>query len=327
MKRIVIISCYLSGQKEIDILNRCIEGYKQTNWDIMIVGHLPIDKEIANKVEYTIYDKNNTFLPSKYTPFYWFKDDNYIINIFNEGHTIPICRNMRAATNLAKAMEYDEFIFTEFDVILSKLDANKLVDMMNNMNNYNKKMLFFRPEIYKFNGSYVYETLMFGGNLNFFLDTFSPPIDTEQWLNLNMAYTLESSFYEKFNKYENDFLIINDHSSNIFTNSEVNVFRYGLFNCEMLYNEFIPEEPVLFINNSLIIEEYRNINIFKNDELISSKILGKNHHYINSFKLDDSEIKVEIYNIDKTYLFSNKKYILNQKSLPIFKERGIIKSN
>ena len=50
MKRIVIISCYLSGQKEIDILNRCIEGYKQTNWDIMIVGHLPIDKEIANKV-------------------------------------------------------------------------------------------------------------------------------------------------------------------------------------------------------------------------------------------------------------------------------------
>ena len=142
-----------------------------------------------------------------------------------------------------------------------------------------------------------------------------------------MAYTLELSFYEKFNKYENNFLIINDHSSNIFTNSEVNVFRYGLFNCEMLYNEFIPEEPVLFINNSLIIEEYRNINIYKNDELIISKTLGKNHHYINSFKLDDSEIKVEIYNLDKTYLFSNKKYILNKKSLPIFKERGIIKSN
>jgi len=168
---------------------------------------------------------------------------------------------------------------------------------------------------------------MFGGNLNFFLDTFNPPIDTEQWLNLNMGYTLELSFYEKFKKYENDFLIINDHSSNIFTNSEVNVFRYGLFNCEMLYNEFIPEEPCLFINNSLIIEEYRSINIFKNDELITSLTLGKNHHYINSFKLDNSEIKVEIYNLDKTYLFSNKKYILNQESLSIFKERGIIKSN
>ena len=36
--------------------------------------------------------------------------------------------------------------------------------------------------------------------------------------------------------------------------------------------------------------------------------------------MDDSEIKVEIYNLDKTYLFSNKKYILNQQSLPIFKE-------
>ena len=49
-------------------------------------------------------------------------------------------------------------------------------------------------------------------------------------------------------------------SLSIFTNSEVNVFRYGLFNCEMLYNEFIPQEPVLFINNSLIIEEYRKIS-------------------------------------------------------------------
>ena len=66
---------------------------------------------------------------------------------------------------------------------------------------------------------------------------------------------------------------------------------------------------------------------YKNDVLIISKTLGKNHHYINSFKLDDSEIKVEIYNIDKTYLFSNKKYILNKESLPLFKERGIIKSN
>lgn len=327
MKRIVIISCYAAGQKEIDILNRCIDGYKYTNWDIMITGHLPIDKEIANKVQYTIYDENNTFLPSKYTPFYWFKNDNYIINIFNEGHTIPICRNMRAAISLAKAMEYDEFIFTEFDVILSELDANKLVDMMNNMNNNNKKMLFFRPEVYKVNGSYVYETLMFGGNLKFFLETFEPPINTEQWLSSNMGYTLELSFYEKFKKYESEFLIIYDHSCNIFTNSEVNVFRYGLFNCEMLYNEFIPEEPVLFINNSLILEEYRNINVFRNNELIISKILGKNHHYINSFKLDNSEIKVEIYNSDKTYLYSNKKFTLNQKSLSIFKERGIIKSN
>ncbi len=36
---------------------------------------------------------------------------------------------------------------------------------------------------------------------------------------------------------ENKFLIINDHSSNVFLDSRVNVFRYGLFNCEMIYNQ------------------------------------------------------------------------------------------
>lgn len=325
MKRIVIISCYAAGQREIDILNRCIDGFKHTGWDIMVTGHLPLDKELASKVEYTIYDSNNTFLPAKYTPHWWFKNDNYLISIFNAGHTLPICRNMKAGSNLAKAMGYDEFIFSECDVLLSESDAKKLVNMMDEMHNNDKKMLFFKPEGYRDNGSYVYETLMFGGNLDFFLNAFTPPLDVNEWLSYPMGYTLELSFYEKFSKYEDHFWLMHDHSSNIFTDSEVNVMRYGLFNCEMLYNEFIPEEPVLFMMNSLILEEWKLIEIFKDNQLISTQHLGKNHYWMESFKLDDSEIRVEIYNMDKTYLFLSKKFILNHQNLPVFKEKGTIK--
>lgn len=328
MKRIVIIDCYPSGQREVDILNRCIDGFRHTGWHIMIVAHLPIDEKTAKKVEYTIYDSNNTFLPSVYTPHWWFQKDQYNISIFNAGHTLPICRNMRSGISLAKAMGYDEFVFTECDVLLSESDANKLVRLMDDMNSLGKKMLFFRPEEYRdCEGSYVYETLLFGGKIDFFLETFKPPLDVYEWLSIPMGYTLELSFYEQFSRYEDQYLLVHDHSSNIFTDSEVNVLRYGLFNCEMLYNDIVPDEPVLFIMNTLILEEWKHVDIYKNNELIHTHKLGKDHYWFTSYKLDGEELRVEVYDIDKKYLFLSKKFILTNQNLPLFKEKGIIKLN
>jgi hypothetical protein len=326
MKRIVIISSYPSGQREIDILNKCIDGYKQMGWDIMVVSHLPLDRDTSSKVQYTIYDSNNTFLPAHYTPFWWFDGIDFKIEIYNAGHTLPICRNMRASIGLAQAMGYEDFIFTECDIILSEDDSIRLVALMDNMHNMDKKMLFFRPEEYRdCDGSYVYETLMFGGNAKFFLDTFQPPLDVHEWLRIPMGYTLELSFYERFSKYEDQFLLVHDHSSNTFTDSDVNVLRYGLFNCELLYNDVVPEEPVLFIMNSLILEEWKHIDVYKNNELTQTQILGKGHYWFNSYKLDGEEIRVEVYDIDKKYLFLSKKFILTKENLPLFKEKGIIK--
>ena len=65
MKRIVIISCYPSGQREIEILNRCIEGFRHTGWHIMIVSHLPIDESTTNingpNINGTWFEKNHVY--------------------------------------------------------------------------------------------------------------------------------------------------------------------------------------------------------------------------------------------------------------------------
>jgi len=327
MKRIVIISCYPSGQKEIDILSRCIDGFRNTDWHIMVVSHLPLPKEISDKVEFVIYDSNNTFLSPRYTPSFWMESGDYLVRIYNAGHTLPICRNMRAGISLARAMGYEQFVFTECDVLLSKSDANGLVHLMDSMTTLQRKMLFFKPEEYRDCGSYVYETLLFGGYTNYFLDTFQPPLDEHEWLTSPMGNTLELSFFEKFSKDEDNFLIVNDHSSFVFTNgSEINVLRYGLFNCDMLFNEFCNDEPVLFVMNSLILEEQRLIEVYKNNELTNSLYLGKSQFWMTSFNLDDSEIRVDVYNNDKTYLYSSKKYILNNQHLPLFRMRGVIKN-
>lgn len=323
MKRIIIISSYPSGQREIDILNRCIDGFKPMGYDIMIVSHLPIDEQTAKKVQYTIYDSNNTFLPAEYTPFFWFNGYKFKINIFNAGHSLPICRNIRAGISLAKAMGYEEFIFTECDIVLTESDAFKLSSLVQKMSNDDKKMLFFRPEEYRdCENSYVYETVMFAGNTGYFLDKFTPPLNVNEWLAIPMGYTLELSMYERLGRYESDFMIINDHSSNIFVNSEINLLRYGLFNCEIVYNEQHPDEPLLYMMNILIIPEVKYIEIFINKELRNKFTLGQNEYWFNTYKFDDSEIKVDVYSEDKSYLFLSKTFVLNQENSAIFKLKG-----
>lgn len=327
MKRVIIIDTYPSGKRESEILSQCIDSLKPLGYDIIITSHLPIDVDICNKVDLVIFDKNNTFLPPERTPFFWYKSDAFDIHIYNAGHTLPICRNMRNGLQTAKSLEYDEFIFTESDVIYSLEDLDKLKNLMDEMGCSDKKMLFFRPEEYRdCDNSYVYETLIFGGNIKYFLDTFNPPKDIPDWDRLNMGYTLELSFYEQFSFDEDKFFIVKDHSSRIFTNSQVNVSRYGLFNCHVIFSEKYPDEPVLFIMNSLVETSPKYVEVYINNSLKHSVNLYQSTYWFDTYKFNNDEILVNVYDSqDKKYLFMSKIFTLNNSNIDSFKQKGIIK--
>jgi hypothetical protein len=327
MKRIIIIDTYPSGLRESEILSQCVDSLKPLGYDIMITSHLPVNVDISNKVNYVIYDKENTFLPPERTPFFWYKSDQFDVSIYNAGHTLPICRNMRNGLHLAQCLKYDEFIFTESDVLYSLSDLNKLNELIIKMSSDAKKMLFFRPEHYRdCDNSYVYETLIFGGNINFFLSAFNPPMDISDWDNLNMGYTLELSFYEQLSKYEDEFLLVHDHSSNIFTSSKVNLSRYGLFNCDILFSEKYPDEPVLFLMNYLVDKSTKYVEIFINDQLVNTIFISESCYWLDTYTFNNSKISLYVYdNEDKKYLFMKKEFILNENNKENFKQKGIIK--
>jgi hypothetical protein len=328
MKRLIIIDTYPIGKREQLILNMCIDALVGKGYDLMITTHCPVDKSIADKVNYVVYDSNNTFLPEHLTPYYWVETLDFKLNIFNSGHTLPICRNVSNGIHLATSLKYDDFIFMEADVILSNQDLKLLTSYLDEMNTKQKKMVFFKPEGYRdTGGSYVYETLLFAGKPEYFLSKFKPPLSVEDWLSLPMGYTLELSFYEQFSKYENDFLILNDHSSVIFTTSKVNLFRYGLFNCEMVYNEDHPDYPTLFISNSLIEPEPKHVFIYKNDILISQFILNKSHFWHNAYRFDDSTIRVLITDDkEKQLVFIDKSFIMKEENNINFIKKGTFKN-
>jgi hypothetical protein len=324
MKRLVIFDTYPSGQKELDILEKSVASFKTYGWDTMIVSHLPVLEELAKKVTYVIYDSHNLMLPPDITPYYWLDTGNFIVRVYNAGHALAISRNMNTSLHLAKALKYDQFIFTESDVVMHPEDLEKLNGYLEDMTVQNKKMVFFKPEEYRDCGSYVYETLLFAGDVNYFLDTFIPPLNVHEWLSSPMGHTFELSFFEKFSHDEDKFIIINDHSSAIFEKSDVNLLRYGLFNCEMVHNEYHPDQPVLFIMNSLIINEPRQIDILVDGVHQSHTQLSKGMYWLNSYLIDGRNITVNVYNEDKTYLYFSKSFDLVENN--DFKTKGNFKS-
>lgn len=328
MKPIVIIGTYPSGEKEVDVLNKCIDSYRLLGYHIMIVSHLPLDVDTASKVEYVIYDSNNTFLPAEMTPYSWLRTPNLTVNIFNAGHTLPICRNMSNALHLAQSLKYTHFIFTESDIVLKGMDVALLESYLHTLEEEDKKMFFFKPLEYRdYNGSRVYETLMFGGEVSYFLNTFKPPLDVEEWRGAYMNLTLELSFYEKFKHDEDKFLIIHDHSSNILKESDVNLLRYGLFNCEVIRNEKTPDEPILFIMNGLIIEEPKVADVYVNDKLANSVTLIRNQYWFDVFKYNDDKVRVEVYDQARTYQFLVKNFVISRDNEDTFNKKGIFKIN
>lgn len=326
MKRLFIIDCYPSSQREVDILVRCIGALKQIDYDIMIVSHLPLDKHVGEMVNYVIYDCENTFLSPIYTPHFWMSSDIIDVRVFNGGHSLPICRNINTSLHLAKCLGYEDFIFLECDIIFHLEDLELLDSYMNQMNQGQKKMVFFKPEEYRdINNSYVYETLLFGGKVNYFLESFIPPMNEKEWLTKPMGYTLELSFYERFSRDEKLFYIINDHSSRIFTKSEVNINRYGLFSCELLYNNNFLGEPVLFVNNALINPCSKYIKVYHGGNLTHEPILSNKQYWFNSYKLDDTTLEVFVYDdASCSTLFTSKKFVLSSENYQNLQKKGTI---
>lgn len=324
MNTLFIIDTYPATPRQVEVLNQCIDALKDV--DIMIVSHLPVDAATSEKVNYVIYDRDNSFLPSRYTPFFFMNSYQFDVSIFTAGHTLPICRNMKNALCLAQGLGYQTFVFTECDVILHPNDLQLLQNYLSDMVVSDKKMVFFKPEHYRgTENSYVYETLLFAGDVNFFLNKFIPPTTTEEWLSTNMGYTLEQAFFEKFGDEEDRYVIINDHSSKVFKDSKVNLYRYGLFNCEVIHNDLHPHEPLLFIMNCLVENETKFIDITKNGAT-NLLTLSNSQYWFNSYKFDGSEIVVNVWNDEqRTSVFMTKKFTLDESNAELFKEKGKIK--
>jgi len=325
MKKLIVIGAYPNTPKKEEVLINEINSLKNSNFDFMLVSHYPVSIELQSMVDYYIYDKNQTLTPLEKSPYYWFKTDSFFLRVNNSRHSLPICQNMFNAFKFADIKKYDFVYFIENDNLFSENDVTKLNQLVDTMVEKRKKCIFFKPEGYRDSGSYVYETQLFGITPSYFNEILKLPVTENEWYEHLMPLTLELAFFQKLQNYEHEFLIINEHSSEYFSESDINLFRVENFILEVLYNVTDPSTPILYCHSgSRNSYEYRVV-IKINNKIIDDKIVYPTHWFYTSLSLRDDELVIEVYENNKLEYI--KTITLNETNLEQIKEKGLIEFN
>jgi hypothetical protein len=220
---------------------------------------------------------------------------------------------------------YDFVFFVENDNIFTPNDVNKFNTLLNEMVSKNKQCIFFKPESFRQDNSYVYETQLFGISPKYLNEKFVIPTTENEWYETSMSHTLELAFYNKLKHLEDDFLIIDVHSSEYFSESQINIFRVESFIFELLYNVHNPSYPVLYCHNNTLKDEVKKILVEFNGEVIEDKIMLPSHWFYREFTLGNT-LKLTVFDIDGSIDYI-KTYELTEENLEKIKDKGIIEIN
>jgi hypothetical protein len=280
MKNVLIIGTYPNENHKVILLEKCLEKVRPLGFDIILVSHFSVSEKIQEMVDYYFYEKNNILTPTNLTPEWTFNNQSFSLRKKNFGHVLAVSNNIINGIKLSKNLGYENFIYMEYDNLFEFSDLLKMKYSLESMSTMKKKMLFFKNFV---EGNEVYETLIFGGNVDYFYENnFLPsqPIDLE-----GESVSLERLFFTKQKKNENLFYVIDSSTKTFFSNSEINLeFRKYLI--EIFPSNKFSEFYIFCFNQS-------NSKIILNSNFLENKELSPNCWYL--LKIDiNQKIEIEI---------------------------------
>jgi len=149
MNDLIVITSYHPTLKQEDMLRGLVDNISNLNkdFDIMISSHSYVPKDICDKVDYVIYDKENNILTGdEYRATLWVKlTDNYKINtqyVGNQNTMLAVWKLQITAFNLAKSLGYKKIHKIEYDTIVN--DLNEFKDNSELLNEYDT--IFYSSE-------------------------------------------------------------------------------------------------------------------------------------------------------------------------------------
>lgn len=140
---LIIITAYTNNLEKEDILRNLVNQLSKINtkFDIMISSHSFVPKDISDKVDYVIYDKENKLLHDpKYKPHLFFVTENLEVNISYTSPPqtlLPVMRLISNSISMANSLGYKKAHIIEYDSILNNTleleDNDNLLEIYDNI--------------------------------------------------------------------------------------------------------------------------------------------------------------------------------------------------
>lgn len=136
MTDLILVTQYTPDHLREGLLRDFIRSAKHKDFDIMVIGHTPIAKDICEEVDFFIYEKQNLLLTSveqKYAMDY--RAESVFVTSteaapFN--HHIAIMRSIALGLSIAKSNGYEKVHYFEYDSLINDhselIENSKLLD-------------------------------------------------------------------------------------------------------------------------------------------------------------------------------------------------------
>lgn len=206
----------------------CVTKLKNT----ILATHYPASQNLQNNVDNYIYDKNNILVKHTFYNISWYNNERYYASILlkqNDNdiyHGVGVHNNYYNGVSYAKSMGYKYAICTNFDMIFSENDLNKIENIVNDIDNKNKKAFFMQTSEQE--GPTI-KTVFCIVDVDFYLETFDY-IKTEEQYDDEIkkcgseSNGLENYYYNKLKNNLDKCELYYSNEGELFKESNINSF-------------------------------------------------------------------------------------------------------
>jgi len=317
-KPIIVLDCFLDDVDKEKIFLQNLEQFKKLSTPILLITNSPMSREIQEKVNYLIYDKENILFKGEYfydlSFFHVVESDkfSFIIDFwYKQEHGLSVLCNLTKTMNFAKKLGFTKFVHFEWDYFIHDADLTKIkqtiVDFVEN-----NKMAFLVK-----NGKQIsFHFWMI--DIDYWQNEFPQILKEEDYKNYlkiikknNLFQKVEDIFYIVFERffYTEDYLELNEFKNQFITESKLNLsvsdFNFAKPNTLNMYiglakiykkNNMTDEIALVTINNKIdkIIETNYSIKI-NNDIKFFKHLTGKNDCSLSVIHdFDKSKFPIEL---------------------------------
>jgi len=321
MKTLYIISCYANTEEKKLVLKNYINQIKKiSTFDILLVSHIPISEDLISLVNYYIYDSDNFLLPLENTPVTWIVYGNIKIDILSCRHGYAVMKNIHNSVMFARFMEYDNFIFSDYDNILGDEDIDKISNIPNLLKENDKKIFVFKDYNVSTSRGYSYESKFFAGDVNYFVTNVTMPNSYQKWL-ITEPYKSSSNVLEDIlvlllNKLDDRLYKVEQKINEYFSHSQFDVFHHYDYVHSVIYNSNDKSKPLFFC----ITPEDGVFELLINNESAFNISCNKQHTLLHFFDVNELDTEL-VFKLNGRILF---KRIVNSRILEDIKKVAVV---
>lgn len=122
-ENLIVVSAYCPTESKERKLESLIDKIQtlRDRFDVLVVSHSPVGREIQSKIDHFYYDSNNEILRDFDLSYLaWFENESFFIEtslVYNMTTAVAIARQVRYSINFADFWGYEKIHYMEYDFV------------------------------------------------------------------------------------------------------------------------------------------------------------------------------------------------------------------